>query len=61
MAASRTGSPVLIDDVTADRGRGMNSEVSNGAETTGQHFIVRMDNGLKYTTRLTQGDDMEWF
>ena len=59
MAANGTGSPLFIDDVTADRAVGMNSEVyrttlsahiqPNATKLTGRCFIVQMDNDLKLT------------
>ncbi len=55
---------VIIDDVTEDRSRRMNSEVHrdilsaqiqpNAAKLIGRRFRVQMDNDPKYTAKATQ-------
>uniref|UniRef100_A0A8C5MV28 Transposase Tc1-like domain-containing protein n=1 Tax=Leptobrachium leishanense TaxID=445787 RepID=A0A8C5MV28_9ANUR len=64
MAANGTGSLVVIDDVTADKSRRMNSEVfrailsahiqPNAAELIGRRFTVQMDNDPKHTAKATK-------
>ena len=64
IAASGTGSLVFIDDVTAYRGSGINSEEyrallfaqiqPSAAKPTGECFTVQMDNELKHNTKDTQ-------
>ena len=64
MAARGAGSPMLIDDVTADRSISMNSAVyrvkhtacirSNDAKQIGQFVTVQMDIDSEYIVTPTQ-------
>ena len=64
VAANRSGSLVLIDVVTADRSRWMNSEVYsvilstqiqvNAAKLTGWCFTIPMDNNPEHTVKATE-------
>lgn len=57
MAANRTDSHVCIDDVTADKDFGMNSEVFPktlliASELSSRSVTVQMDNDVKHVTKV---------